>query len=224
MLEGSFADGPTEVFIFEVDKSGRKRIILWDATANSVKAEINMSLLRTSVTTSSEPRPPYHDTTYAFFLGFVPILIRSLLQDLCLKRRQMDWLFIQGQQDMRPGVLRFKHDSMDVRLLRKRDDCRTSAFWTSHVFAIAEALSAVRRRLYHCVRPSSPQPRRPKQSADDSFQETLERSHTGHRCKHTAGSSFWSHTGSQKTFAGWDEPSAAKSTKRRSGTPTRCCC
>ena len=63
MLEGPLADGRMEVFIFEVEKSGRKRILLWDANANTVTAEINMSLVKTRVTTSSEPQPPHHDIT-----------------------------------------------------------------------------------------------------------------------------------------------------------------
>ena len=64
MLEGPLADGPEDVFIFEVDQSRRKRILLLGAKDNPVTTEINMSLLTKRPTTiGDQEQPPAQDTT-----------------------------------------------------------------------------------------------------------------------------------------------------------------
>ena len=54
MLEGPLAEGRMDVFIFEIDHFRSSKRFLWDAKADSVMAEINMSILTKTLATGDE--------------------------------------------------------------------------------------------------------------------------------------------------------------------------
>ena len=57
MLEPLTFSDPVEVLIAEVSESGRARVLLWDATNDSLKIEVNISLNPTRGLTNNLPDP-----------------------------------------------------------------------------------------------------------------------------------------------------------------------